>query len=128
MPFGLVFSLALADVAGLPLPATRTMVATASLIAGRDFAADNDLIGPLALHRKPRRDCSRVWRAKRMRSMRPVTPTDGRSGLRRARLQARSQCASANSASRAGGSAKNSSQLMRQVGRLRLGSYVRALA
>ena len=49
VPFGLVFSLALADVAGLPLPATRTMVATASLIAGRDFAADNDLIGPLAL-------------------------------------------------------------------------------
>lgn len=49
MPYGLVFALALGHVAGVALPATRTLVEAASLITGRDFAADNDLLAPLAL-------------------------------------------------------------------------------
>ncbi|SFB84201.1 opine dehydrogenase [Polaromonas sp. OV174] len=49
VPFGLVFCAALGRVAGLPMPATDTIVATASLITGRDFAAENDLIEPLKL-------------------------------------------------------------------------------
>lgn len=49
MPYGLVFNLALADVAGVPMPATRTVVDAASLVCGVDFQAGNDLIGPLGL-------------------------------------------------------------------------------
>ena len=49
VPFGLVFSLALGKVAGVATPATQAMVAAASLIAGRDFSAENNLIDPLGL-------------------------------------------------------------------------------
>lgn len=49
MPYGLVFTLALAAIAGLAMPATRTVVDAASLICGQDFMAGNDLIGPLGL-------------------------------------------------------------------------------
>jgi len=49
MPFGLVFCDELGRIAGVPTPATRTMADVASLIAGRDFAADNDLLLPLGL-------------------------------------------------------------------------------
>ena len=50
VPFGLVFSLALGQVAGLPCPATRAIVGTASLLAGRPFQDENDLVQPLRLH------------------------------------------------------------------------------
>lgn len=49
IPFGLVFLLALGEVAGVRLPATRTVVDAVSLASGRDYAGDNDLIGPLRL-------------------------------------------------------------------------------
>jgi opine dehydrogenase len=49
IPFGLVFALALGRIAGVPMPATRTIVDAASLIAGRDFASANDLLAPLGL-------------------------------------------------------------------------------
>ncbi|MFO1330495.1 MAG: NAD/NADP octopine/nopaline dehydrogenase family protein [Rubrivivax sp.] len=52
MPYGLVFALALGRVAGLALPATQAIVDAASLITGRDFAAGNDLLQPLALERE----------------------------------------------------------------------------
>lgn len=49
VPFGLVFCAALGPLAGLAMPATQTIVQVASLITGRDFAALNDLIGPLGI-------------------------------------------------------------------------------
>lgn len=49
MPFGLAFALALGRIAGLPLPATRSIVETASLLCGEDFAAGNPLIAALGL-------------------------------------------------------------------------------
>lgn len=49
IPFGLVFLLALGEVAKVPMPATRTVVDAVSLAAGHDYARDNDLIGPLGL-------------------------------------------------------------------------------
>jgi opine dehydrogenase len=49
MPYGLVFSLALARLAGVPMPATGTVVDAASLICGADFRAGNDLLEPLRL-------------------------------------------------------------------------------
>ena len=49
VPFGLVFNLALGPVAGVPMPATRSVVEIASLVTGRDYAAGNDLLGPLAI-------------------------------------------------------------------------------
>lgn len=49
VPFGLVFLTALGKVVALPMPATATVVASASLIVGSDFTACNDLIEPLAL-------------------------------------------------------------------------------
>jgi opine dehydrogenase len=49
LPYGLVFLEALGRLAGVPMPATRTMVESASLVAGRDFAQDNDLLAPLGL-------------------------------------------------------------------------------
>jgi opine dehydrogenase len=49
MPFGLVFNLALAHLAGVSMPATRTVVDAASLVCGVDFGTGNDLIGPLGL-------------------------------------------------------------------------------
>ncbi|MFT3816763.1 MAG: NAD/NADP octopine/nopaline dehydrogenase family protein [Rubrivivax sp.] len=52
VPYGLVFNEALAQVAGLALPATRTVIDAASLVCGVDFRAGNDLIAPLGLHRE----------------------------------------------------------------------------
>ncbi len=49
IPYGLVFNEALAGVAGLELPATRTIVDAASLVCGVDFRAGNELIEPLDL-------------------------------------------------------------------------------
>jgi opine dehydrogenase len=49
VPYGLVFSAMLGRVAGLPMPATATLVQAAGLILGRDLAAQNDLLEPLAL-------------------------------------------------------------------------------
>lgn len=50
VPYGLVFSVALGRMARVPMAATQTIVATASLITGRDFSAENDLLEPLGLH------------------------------------------------------------------------------
>jgi opine dehydrogenase len=47
VPYGLVFSLALGDCAGVQLPATRTVVQMASLVTGRGFGHENDLLAPL---------------------------------------------------------------------------------
>jgi opine dehydrogenase len=49
LPYGLVFLEALGRLAGVPMPATRMMVESASLVAGHDYAQDNDLLAPLAL-------------------------------------------------------------------------------
>ncbi len=49
VPYGLVFCTALGRMAGVPMPATQTMVDAASLIAGRDFNADNNLLAPLKI-------------------------------------------------------------------------------
>lgn len=49
VPYGLVFLQALGRLADVPMPATRTMVDSASLVAGRDYAQDNDLLEPLGL-------------------------------------------------------------------------------
>jgi len=49
IPYGLVFLQALGRVADVPMPATRTMVDSAALVAGRDHALDNDLLEPLGL-------------------------------------------------------------------------------
>lgn len=49
IPFGLVFSVALGDVAGVPMPATRMMIEVAALVSGHDFRPDNDLLSPLRL-------------------------------------------------------------------------------
>ena len=49
VPYGLVFSAALGALAGVPMPATQSVVQAASLILGRDLAAENNLLEPLAL-------------------------------------------------------------------------------
>ena len=49
VPYGLVFAEELGRVAGLSLPATRTIVDVAELITGQDLRATNDLIAPLGL-------------------------------------------------------------------------------
>jgi opine dehydrogenase len=49
MPYGLVFVEALGAIAGVPTPATRTIVDAASLVNGIDFRRENDLLAPLAL-------------------------------------------------------------------------------
>ena len=49
VPFGLVFLAALGRLVGVPTPTTDTIIASASLITGRDFIAENDLIAPLKL-------------------------------------------------------------------------------
>lgn len=49
VPFGLVFVLALAKIAGVPAPVTLANVTMASLVAGRDFAADNGFVEALGL-------------------------------------------------------------------------------
>ena len=47
-----MFLEALGRMAGMPMPATRTLVDAASLIAGVDFRGENDLLAPLALERE----------------------------------------------------------------------------
>jgi opine dehydrogenase len=49
MPYGLVFIEALGAIAGVPTPATRTIVDAASLVNGIDFRRENDLLAPLDL-------------------------------------------------------------------------------
>lgn len=49
MPYGLVFNLELARLAGVPMPATGTVVDAASLVCSVDFRAGNDLLDPLRL-------------------------------------------------------------------------------
>jgi opine dehydrogenase len=49
MPYGLAFVEALGQIAGVPTPATRTIVDAASLVNGIDFRAQNDLLKPLGL-------------------------------------------------------------------------------
>ncbi len=49
VPFGLLFQSALGRIAALPVPVCDAISATASLVVGRDFAAQNDLIAPLGL-------------------------------------------------------------------------------
>ena len=49
VPYGLVFCAELGRIAGVAMPATQTVIAAASLLANRDFAAENDLIEPLRL-------------------------------------------------------------------------------
>lgn len=54
VPFGLVFCAALGRIAQVPTPATDTIIATAGLITGCDFAAQNTLIEPLGLRGETR--------------------------------------------------------------------------
>ncbi|HVZ42450.1 MAG TPA: NAD/NADP octopine/nopaline dehydrogenase family protein [Ramlibacter sp.] len=55
MPYGLAFCEVLGDMAGVPMPATHTMVRTASLILGRDLAAENEFVDALALRKESTR-------------------------------------------------------------------------
>lgn len=49
VPYGLVFSVALGRIAGVQTPATHTIIDSAALITGCDFAAGNSLLGPLRI-------------------------------------------------------------------------------
>ncbi|MBL8377634.1 MAG: NAD/NADP octopine/nopaline dehydrogenase family protein [Burkholderiales bacterium] len=49
VPYGLVFSLALARLAHVDMPATRSVIECASLIAGCDFMAGNEFVAALRL-------------------------------------------------------------------------------
>jgi len=49
MPYGLAFVEALGRIAGVPTPATRTIVDAASLVGGTDYRLQNDLLKPLNL-------------------------------------------------------------------------------
>jgi opine dehydrogenase len=52
MPYGLAFVEALGQIAGVPTPATRTIVDAASLLNGADYRQENDLLEPLGLARE----------------------------------------------------------------------------
>jgi opine dehydrogenase len=52
IPFGLVFSLVLGAIAGVPMTATAATVEMASLITSRNFAAENDLTEVLKLRQE----------------------------------------------------------------------------
>jgi len=52
MPYGLAFVEALGRIAGVPTPATRTIVDAASLVNGIDYRQQNDLLEPLGLARE----------------------------------------------------------------------------
>jgi opine dehydrogenase len=52
MPYGLAFVEALGRIAGVPTPATRTIVDAASLVNGADYRRENDLLEPLGLARE----------------------------------------------------------------------------
>lgn len=54
VPYGLVFTAALGEVAGVPMPATRAIIDMACLVTGQDFRAMNDLLGPLKLGQESR--------------------------------------------------------------------------
>jgi len=49
VPFGLVFALELGRLAGVPTPATQTIVDMASLITGRNFTQENEFVEALGL-------------------------------------------------------------------------------
>jgi len=49
MPYGLAFIEALGQIAGVPTPATRTIVDAASLVSGTEYRQQNDLLAPLKL-------------------------------------------------------------------------------
>lgn len=49
MPYGLAFCEVLGGIAGVPVPATRTLLQAATLLLGRDLASENDLIAALGL-------------------------------------------------------------------------------
>jgi opine dehydrogenase len=49
VPYGLVFTLALSQIAEIPSPATQAIAATASLLLGTDFSLENSLISKLHL-------------------------------------------------------------------------------
>lgn len=49
IPYGLVFCAALGQMAGVPMPATQTVVDAACLVAGRDFKGDNAVLAPLGI-------------------------------------------------------------------------------
>lgn len=49
MPYGLAFIEALGQIAGVPTPATRTIVDAASLVSGTEYRQQNDLLTPLNL-------------------------------------------------------------------------------
>ena len=49
VPYGLVFNAALARIAGVSVPATEAVITTLSTLYGRDFRAENPLIGALGL-------------------------------------------------------------------------------
>jgi opine dehydrogenase len=49
MPYGLAFVEALGQIAGVPTPATRTIVDAAALVSGTDYRQQNDLLAPLEL-------------------------------------------------------------------------------
>lgn len=49
MPYGLAFCATLGAIAGVPMPATHAILQMASLVVGRDLAADNDLIDAMGL-------------------------------------------------------------------------------
>ncbi|MDH6592455.1 opine dehydrogenase [Variovorax sp. TBS-050B] len=52
MPYGLAFVEALGAIAGVPTPATRTVLDAASLVNGIDYRRENDLVEPLGLARE----------------------------------------------------------------------------
>lgn len=49
VPYGLVFTLTLAHIAGVAMPATRTIVDGANLVTGNDWAGENTLLDALNL-------------------------------------------------------------------------------
>lgn len=49
VPYGLVFTLALGRIAQIEMPATTTMIETASMILDRDFVSENELLLSLRL-------------------------------------------------------------------------------
>jgi opine dehydrogenase len=49
VPYGLIFTLALSQIAAVPTPATQAIVATASLLLDTDFTVENNLISTLKL-------------------------------------------------------------------------------
>lgn len=59
IPFGMAFNEALGRMVGVKTPATSAMIEAASLITGRDFRAENNLLAPLALGTETREGLTR---------------------------------------------------------------------